>query len=322
MAGSTLFRLKKEFEKCLADPIQGIVMSPSDPLDVAGKWQAVVDGPPDSPYEDGSFRIEMQIPPSYPLTPPKVRFITNIYHPNVHSETGDICLDILQRSWSPCLTLQKVILSIVSLMDEPNFQDPLNSAATNLYRKNRVKYFETVRKFVSLYSAGRPVGRKPKVVEKGEEKKPVEKVEGEKTASVQGILTDGTNNITNDAAANMTQSSTDVPRSSAVKRPRPGANKAASSTKGNEEPEGTTSSTPSARSPKEDEEMKPESSSAAGGAEKEPKEKESATTSEKKPKVTKKSKKKKTAMKKAPKAKKRAASAEDATSSAPKKARK
>mmetsp|Transcript_16256 Transcript_16256/g.16179 ORF Transcript_16256/g.16179 Transcript_16256/m.16179 type:complete len:91 (-) Transcript_16256:176-448(-) len=59
-------------------------------------WQAIIQGPSDSPYADGKFTIEFRVPENYPFAPPKARFITRIFHPNVHFDTGDICLDVLK----------------------------------------------------------------------------------------------------------------------------------------------------------------------------------------------------------------------------------
>merc|ERR1719150_3368766 len=81
-------------------------------------WQAKIMGPSESPYESGVFFLNIDFPSDYPFKPPKVRFTTNIYHCNV-SLNGDICLDILKDQWSPALTLNKVLLSVASLLTDP-----------------------------------------------------------------------------------------------------------------------------------------------------------------------------------------------------------
>ena len=73
--------------------------------------RGTIKGPADSPFENGIFRVEIKIPDDYPFCPPKMRFITKIWHPNVSSQTGAICLDILKDQWSPALTLKTALLS-------------------------------------------------------------------------------------------------------------------------------------------------------------------------------------------------------------------
>ena len=100
------------------------------------KWQATIMGPTDSPYEGGVFFLEIQFPQDYPFKPPKLRFQTKIYHCNVNDK-GGICLDILKDNWSPALTIAKVLLSICSLLTDPNTYDPLVRDIASLYKKNR-----------------------------------------------------------------------------------------------------------------------------------------------------------------------------------------
>ncbi|TYG88656.1 hypothetical protein ES288_A12G038900v1 [Gossypium darwinii] len=87
-------------------------------------WQATIIGPNDSPYAGGVFLVTIHFRPDYPFKPPKVAFRTKVYHPNINSN-GNICLDILKEQWSPALTISKVLLSICSLLTDPNPDDPL-----------------------------------------------------------------------------------------------------------------------------------------------------------------------------------------------------
>ncbi|CAN7006331.1 unnamed protein product, partial [Brassica rapa subsp. trilocularis] len=89
-------------------------------------WQATIMGPTDSPYAGGVFLVTIHFPPDYPFKPPKVAFRTKVFHPNINSN-GSICLDILKEQWSPALTISKVLLSICSLLTDPNPDDPLMS---------------------------------------------------------------------------------------------------------------------------------------------------------------------------------------------------
>ena len=90
-------------------------------------------GPKDSPYEGGVFILHIDFPNNYPFKPPQITFKTKIFHPNI-SPSGSICLDILQSQWSPALTICKTLLSISSLLTDPNPDDPLDAAAGKLYK--------------------------------------------------------------------------------------------------------------------------------------------------------------------------------------------
>lgn len=85
-----------------------------------------IQGPPDTPYSGGNFILTVNIPDNYPFKPPKVTFKTRIWHPNV-SDNGYICLDILKSRWTPVTTLRGVLLSVQSLMQDPNPESPLVS---------------------------------------------------------------------------------------------------------------------------------------------------------------------------------------------------
>eukprot|EP00959_Pyramimonas_sp_CCMP1952_P097433 2036795-Pyramimonas_sp.AAC.1 len=81
-------------------------------------------GPSSTPYENGIFKVDIEIPSSYPFEPPKMRFITKVWHPNVSSQNGAICLDVLKDQWSPALTLKTAMLSIQALLSSPEPSDP------------------------------------------------------------------------------------------------------------------------------------------------------------------------------------------------------
>ncbi|XP_076402006.1 ubiquitin-conjugating enzyme E2 D4 isoform X4 [Peromyscus maniculatus bairdii] len=102
-------------------------------------WQATIMGPNDSPYQGGVFFLTIHFPTDYPFKPPKVAFTTKIYHPNINSN-GSICLDILRSQWSPALTVSKVLLSICSLLCDPNPDDPLVPEIAHTYKADREKY--------------------------------------------------------------------------------------------------------------------------------------------------------------------------------------
>ena len=121
---STIQRLKKELEDLKNNPPTNCSAGVIE--DDIYQWQATIMGPEGSPYEDGVFYLRIEFPQDYPFKPPKVSFITKIYHCNINN-SGSICLDILKEQWSPALTISKVLLSICSLMDDQNPNDPINA---------------------------------------------------------------------------------------------------------------------------------------------------------------------------------------------------
>tara|TARA_B110000967_G_scaffold206319_1_gene252761 strand:+ start:221 stop:667 length:447 start_codon:yes stop_codon:yes gene_type:complete len=131
-------RISKELEEIIKDPPTNCSAGPIDKEDVY-KWEATIIGPEATPYSGGLFKLIIDFPSNYPFKPPKVRFQTKIYHPNING-SGGICLDILKENWSPALTISKVLLSICSLLDEPNPDDPLVMEIAEKYKHDRVMY--------------------------------------------------------------------------------------------------------------------------------------------------------------------------------------
>ncbi|XP_057358463.1 ubiquitin-conjugating enzyme E2 D3 isoform X2 [Manis pentadactyla] len=105
----------------------------------------------DSPYQGGVFFLTIHFPTDYPFKPPKVAFTTRIYHPNINSN-GSICLDILRSQWSPALTISKVLLSICSLLCDPNPDDPLVPEIARIYKTDRDKYNRISREWTQKYA--------------------------------------------------------------------------------------------------------------------------------------------------------------------------
>ena len=114
-------------------------------------WQGTIIGPKDTVYEGGVWFLRIDFPTDYPFKPPRISFENKIYHPNI-SENGGICLDILKDQWSPALTIGKVLLSISSLLTEPNPDDPLAPEVARQYKHRRALFDKTARDWTRNYA--------------------------------------------------------------------------------------------------------------------------------------------------------------------------
>ena len=143
-------RIAKELENLNTDPPANCSAGPEG--DDIYHWTATIMGPTETPYHGGVFYMNITFPNNYPFKPPKVSFVTKIYHPNINSN-GGICLDILKENWSPALTISKVLISICSLLDDPNPDDPLVPDIARLFKTNNAKYQRTARLWTLRYAA-------------------------------------------------------------------------------------------------------------------------------------------------------------------------
>lgn len=115
-------------------------------------WWGIISGPAGTPYEGGQFNVIIEFPTEYPFKPPKLKFQTRIFHPNI-SRKGTVCVDILQRNWSPVLTAENVLLSVTSLLASPNPDDPMDTESANMFQLNRTRYEQTARLWTREYAA-------------------------------------------------------------------------------------------------------------------------------------------------------------------------
>ncbi|KAH0569733.1 Ubiquitin-conjugating enzyme E2 [Spironucleus salmonicida] len=142
-------RLQKELKELREDPPANCSGGPIG--DDLSHWQACIVGPADTPYEGGVFKLALSFPSDYPIKPPRITFDTQILHPNVSTD-GAICLDILKKEWSPVFTVSRVLLSICSLLDDPNPNDPLNGDAARMMKSDMPTYEKTVKEWVQKYA--------------------------------------------------------------------------------------------------------------------------------------------------------------------------
>mmetsp|Transcript_9110 Transcript_9110/g.13644 ORF Transcript_9110/g.13644 Transcript_9110/m.13644 type:complete len:159 (+) Transcript_9110:126-602(+) len=142
-------RIVKETQRLIAEPVAGISATPY--ADNLRYFAVSVEGPSDSPYERGVFQLELFLPSDYPMSAPKVRFLTKIFHPNV-DKLGRICLDILKDKWSPALQIRTVLLSIQALLSAPNPDDPLDNTVAELWKTNEKEALRRAKEFTESFA--------------------------------------------------------------------------------------------------------------------------------------------------------------------------
>lgn len=126
-SGAVTKRLQSELMGLMMEPAPGVTAFPDG--DSLTTWTATLTPDGDSAYAGCAFRLRLAFPGNYPVAPPGVRFVTRVWHPNVDYPSGAICLDLLKDAWSPSLTVRTLLISLLSLLDEPNNASPLNGEA-------------------------------------------------------------------------------------------------------------------------------------------------------------------------------------------------
>ena len=128
-------------------------------------WKGRIKGPIDTCYQGGIFDVDIIIPDDYPFKPPEMKFDTNVWHPNISSVTGAICLDILKNEWTPALTIRTALISLQALMCEPVPNDPQDAVVAKQYMSDIKLFNETAKHWVEEYAnPERNVQRKVKEI--------------------------------------------------------------------------------------------------------------------------------------------------------------
>eukprot|EP00916_Digyalum_oweni_P024694 GHVL01040833.1.p1 GENE.GHVL01040833.1~~GHVL01040833.1.p1 ORF type:complete len:195 (-),score=43.72 GHVL01040833.1:49-633(-) len=125
-------------------------------------WKGTIKGPDDSPYEGGKFVIDIRVPPEYPYTAPKMRFDTKIWHPNISSQTGFVCLDILKDQWSPALNLRTALLSVQALLLAPEPDDPQDNEVAQMYKNDQPLFNKTAKYWCETFASAQSLENKIK----------------------------------------------------------------------------------------------------------------------------------------------------------------
>jgi ubiquitin-conjugating enzyme E2 A len=146
MANLTNIRLTRELARLQSEDLEGIIIHKPDNLLL---WVAQIKGPVNTPFENGVFNIQLTFDFDYPIKPPSVKFLTPIFHPNIYRD-GKICMDILQsKEWTPAQNIRTILMSIISLLMDPNPSSPANREAADLYNNDKIAYESRVREFIN-----------------------------------------------------------------------------------------------------------------------------------------------------------------------------
>jgi len=146
-------RIKREFREVVtSDELSKCKIKLEMQNDNFTELKGEIGGPPDTPYEGGTFNLEIKIPETYPFNPPKVKFLTKIWHPNISSVTGAICLDILKDQWAAAMTLRTVLLSLQALLAAAEPDDPQDAVVANQYKNNHSIFVKTARHWTNVYA--------------------------------------------------------------------------------------------------------------------------------------------------------------------------
>ena len=138
--------LRRQLKELSKNPNEGFSAGLADQSNLF-EWEIMILGPPATPYEGGFFRAQMSFPKDYPLRPPKLRFSTEMWHPNVYTD-GTVCISILHEPgtdqwgyedaserWSPVHSVESILVSVISMLSSPNDESPANIEAAKQYRQ-------------------------------------------------------------------------------------------------------------------------------------------------------------------------------------------
>ena len=111
-------------------------------------------GPKDTPYENGRWRLHVELPDNYPYKSPSIGFVNKIFHPNIDVASGSICLDVINSTWSPLYDLLNIVeWMLPGLLKEPNGSDPLNNEAAGLQLHDKALYEEKIKEYIQKYAS-------------------------------------------------------------------------------------------------------------------------------------------------------------------------
>jgi len=154
-ASQSRLLLKKQIAELIKNPSDSFSAGLVD--DDLYHWEVIIIGPSGTPYEGGFFKARMDFPSDYPQKPPKLRFTSDMWHPNVHTN-GSVCISILHEAgddnygyelaserWSPVHTVETILISVISMLADPNDESPANIDAAKMWREDRKSFKKKVK---------------------------------------------------------------------------------------------------------------------------------------------------------------------------------
>ncbi|KAI8322322.1 ubiquitin-conjugating enzyme 9 [Martensiomyces pterosporus] len=149
MSGICRSRLMEERKQWRKDHPYGFYARPGKNADGTlnlMQWNCGIPGKEGTPWEGGLYKCVLIFPEEYPSMPPKCQFTPPLFHPNVFP-SGTVCLSILnsEKAWKPAITIKQILLGVHDLLNEPNNNDPAQTEAFQMFRKDRVAYEKKVR---------------------------------------------------------------------------------------------------------------------------------------------------------------------------------
>ncbi|KAI5780766.1 ubiquitin-conjugating enzyme/RWD-like protein [Geopyxis carbonaria] len=149
-------RLLKEYKELIRESPEGVCAGPIDEDNLL-EWECLIRGPDDTPFEGGVFPATLSFPKDYPLNPPMMKFTCEMFHPNIYKD-GTVCISILHspgddpnqyedasERWSPIQSVEKILISVMSMLAEPNDESGANIDASKVWRNDRKDYEKRVR---------------------------------------------------------------------------------------------------------------------------------------------------------------------------------
>eukprot|EP01114_Cavostelium_apophysatum_P024320 TRINITY_DN947_c0_g1_i1.p1 TRINITY_DN947_c0_g1~~TRINITY_DN947_c0_g1_i1.p1 ORF type:complete len:228 (+),score=88.74 TRINITY_DN947_c0_g1_i1:238-921(+) len=168
MSTQATARLQKELKELMKNPVEGFKVELVDDNSLM-EWRIFIQGPPGTDYEAGVFKAHMNFPDEYPNAPPKMKFMSEMWHPNVYPD-GTVCISILhtpdpmnpqereEETWRPIQTVESILVSVTSMLSDPNFSSPANVDASVELRKKPEEYKKRVRKLAEKTKKELPEG--------------------------------------------------------------------------------------------------------------------------------------------------------------------